>query len=220
MNDTPDQRPVIREIIAHLGPGWTAHPNGNQEEPDSSYNRTHMIARNGDMALYIEAPERWRVKPEPYQISGAYPLYQNKAYAAHPDETVSINVGRMKRPAQVAKEITRRLLPDYTKHLQTVKERVRLEDLRSNHQRATEEMIAAALNCPLEQVYPGDSRQRQITIAHCGRDLPYGHAKVGSSGRADITLKDVDPETAIEIGQIIQRVHRYQQAQQTASPPR
>ena len=125
---TPDNRPVIRQIIAAIGPGWTAKPTGNSDEPNSSYNKTHMIAQNGDMTLFIEAPEKWRGKPEPYQIAASYPTYANKSHAVHTGEALSINVGRMKGPAQVASDIRRRLLPEYTEILKRVIERGRMQD--------------------------------------------------------------------------------------------
>lgn len=46
---TPDNRPVIRQIIAAIGPGWTAEPATG--EADSDYNKTTMIAQNGIMRL-------------------------------------------------------------------------------------------------------------------------------------------------------------------------
>lgn len=210
-----DSRPIFRQIIAALGPGWTAHADGNPSEPDSNYNKTHMIAQNGVLKLSLYAPDGWPKKDnELYRISGIYARYSDNSCAHRPSDYYSINISRKKTPAQIAREVHRRLLPAYAPKAHEIAEKVQLFTLKEDRQKATEEMIAAALNAPLDEMNTGKRGDRRVRIAtYYHSSLPYGKAAVRFNGSVSMELINLDAETAIEIAQIVQAAHRNGQAQ-------
>lgn len=208
--DDPDFRPQLRQIIAHLGAEWTAHPAGNPEEPNSPYNRTHLYAHNGPMKLILyhtgetvwPKSERNRLK-----VSALYPSYPCGTSATAPGDHISITVSLTKPPRTVAQEIQRRLLPHYAARIEEVTQRVRAETLKVNRKKALEEMIAAAIGMPLVD-YSFNRKKVEITPYRPG--TPQGTITVALDGTSEIHLKDIDPETAIEIAKIVQQAHRWQ----------
>lgn len=210
--ETPDTRPLLRQIIAAIGPGWTAHPNGDPEEPDSEYNKTHMIARNGNMGLYVSAPDTYQNRSKMFEIGCIYPRYSDGTSAVRSSEYFWIKVSRQKPPAQVAKEINRRLMPRYIQVLNRITECVKMEHLRANRKKATEEMIAAALGVNFAPHYNGSKSDREITIVPWSLTAPSGKARVRHDGGVILELDRLDAETAIEIGKILQTAFRCETA--------
>lgn len=222
MNDTPDLRPTLKQIIALIGPGWTPKPVSEGDDPESEYNKTHMIAQNGNMEIYISTQNgRYSTKAsrESYEISGRFPRYSDNTWAVHTSEYITIKASRKKSPAQVAADIKRRFLPIYTENLKQVVNRVRLETLKANRKHALEEMIAAALESPFYPLYSGSRSDREITISPHHTELPSGKLQVRHDGRISMSLDRLDPETAIEIGKVLQQARKYEQAQKAQANP-
>ncbi len=213
MKSTPDERPTLRAIIAALGPEWKALP-VDYGECDDERDKTRMIASNGKLEFYIAAQMDWRDKPEPYKISPKYPRTADGSHQGS-GKYLTINCGRMKAPAQVAKDITRRFLPEYEKLYNDVREYVRRNDHQEATRRAVEEMIAAALDVQLLNSPYGRREPRTITISPYESNAPYGKMNTGYYGdRISMELSNLDPETAIEIGRIVQQAARWKKAQQ------
>ncbi len=210
----PDERPAIRAIIAALGPEWTTEP-ADKCEPNSDYNKANQIVTNGVIKFWFKAKHDYNDRPEPYHITSHYPRPKDDTFVAHGQE-ISINISRTKKPAQIARDIQRRFLDEYTPRYMAIVERIKIHERDQNRLIATEEMIAAALEQKLHENPYGRGNPRTITLSpyrNTGR-IPYGEAKFNSYLEATIEIKNAPPELVIQIGKVLQQAAKWQQAQQ------
>ena len=212
MSENLDYRPTLLQIITHLGPAWTPAPDGNPEEPDSLYNRTHLLAKNGNLTilLYHTGNTVWpKSERNRLKASAIYPTYKDRTPATLPDDPITITMSLSKTPRVIAQDITTRLLPHYTARIESVMNRIKSETIRHNHKRATEELIAVALGTAVQENGNGMRWIEPLPYSYRA-NLPHIELTAQERGQIDAKIINLDADTAIQIARIVQQSHKWQ----------
>ncbi len=105
-------RQLSEDIAKALGNGWTRSTRYDNEEPAGHDWRARL--ENGEESLFLS--NTWAGKGK-LHISGTYPDKVQHDTAQRVGHPSSINVTITKSAEQIAKDITRRLLPEYREML-------------------------------------------------------------------------------------------------------
>ncbi len=157
-NDQTDQTHAYAQAVAKaLGDGWTYNDADNRDV-DGEWPRWAQIARTDGGGLHVS--REWNTGR--YLWSGEYPRdasgHDQTPYNA---KRPSITVSPDKSPEQVARDITRRLVPDYLALLAQTRERIDRADAYANTARRNAVTLAKILDTvPGEHARQGDAAVR------------------------------------------------------------
>lgn len=157
--------------------GWPRRKKGDLREPE--------IIKDG---LRLEF-SRTRDRPARLQICGVLPRYSDgrwfsfSGYEEAADLTRTITVAMDKEPAKIAADISRRLLPSYTKACEGARAKIAADEGEESRRRATIQAVAKIAGSPVRErdlqmnicpvFYVGGARVevRHSTTIHLEADL-------------------------------------------------
>lgn len=173
----------LQRVATGLGHGWSVLPNTDEESghPDNRF--LPRVRHTDGRELFFS---RTRASEGRLEISGAnWPKYQDKEnrtqyirpHELHPREAhPSITVSASKSPDAIAKDIARRLLPEYTRIMELC--RVKAAEWSTYH---TNELDTYKEACALLQVSESTNQPGHISLYKDG-DAGYGYGSVIVSG--------------------------------------
>lgn len=183
MTMTPDEfRTLIDDVASALGDGWS------HEATDENirYGFTHLAGPNG--ARLSIGHDRYRSGGK-LEISGAYP--DNQVYGL---PTIKIGVGETRGAAVIAKEISRRVLPDYLVEL----ERVVADNARRGANADARRVLATELAAVVGGRIDGDDRSARTSVrTYRSGSISFEIDYDGTSGSVEASSLTVDQLHAI-----------------------
>jgi hypothetical protein len=144
MSDTPREvslHQLSEDIAKALGNGWTRSTRYDAEDSVGTQWRARL--ENGDESLFLS--NTWAGKGK-LHISGCYPDKVQHDTAQRIGHAPSINVSITKPAEQVAKDITRRLLPEYRVMLAKILKQHTEDVAFKNGTEATKAEVAKIIN--------------------------------------------------------------------------
>lgn len=189
---------TVKEIAKSLGNSWTA-----TEDKDKETGRVWGWSLAGPEEQNLRIGTVWNQEGR-LTISGTYPSEvdaqgQRQDYGAQAvryDETrPSITVAQDREPAAIAREITRRLMPEYTRILTEAKRR------REQHRAYVAGCLSIidrlAKVCPdyTKIVKPHSGGENYLNIAGPDHEF-YGDIKPHGDGTVSVTVRGITVESA------------------------
>lgn len=202
-----DQHEVLTyEVTACLGEGWSVlhHPtNAEDSIPTRMPDIVHTDGRSFDLEL-CDYPTSDRGK---VQIRANWPLRDGEncprvtpASLHNPEECYpSIKVSISRGAKTIAKEIERRFLPEYTRILGRVQEKIRLDD----EFEAGREAVFARLRSEVELPERPPHSSELMTRYYGGDAGCYGRIIVNSPESVTIDFHSIPPDVAIRALKIL-----------------
>lgn len=185
----PDLHQLARDIAAALGAPWAYKPGRG----DELAHYAEIVHKDGYGVTMFQHTR------EPLHFAGEFPA---GAYLGYQVARPSINCSPDKSPAQLARDITRRLLPDYLPLWEKAAQQVRD---REEHERKV-----LALRAELVPLFPGarvgpeHSNDVDRTISfHLANHNGYGEVKL-SSDTVELHLRSIPAALAKSIARAIQ----------------
>ena len=174
---------LATQIAAHL-PGWTREI---PELPPHEYTPRHVFLRRDDgagIAIAFVWNQQGRI-----EVSGRYPYQASGHFRDRP--VITLNAAR--RAEALAREISRRFLPDYLVRWEEAQAEVISLQQAQNRVQYTAEQCASVTNAPLEHIRY-DSGRTQATIS-----TSVGKITVGWSGTVKIYADSLPPTLALDV---------------------
>lgn len=184
-------RSVGEQVAPRLGDGWSLHPNNG--EYNDEYRELH--GPNGQ-ALYFAFKDdtkltfgpRW---PKDETGRESFPRgYQNEP------KVEGIKVSIEKTPEIIARDIQRRLLPQYQATLAAIQKRLEESSSYEKKRAANLERLAKVVGTTVRYDRNG---QAPHSISHYRNDGPYAREIYTNDTTADINLSSVPMKLAVEI---------------------
>ena len=181
-------------VAAELGEGWTV---------DTS---EHLAEHRG---VYLDGPDRARLFLSPdwrnadrLEVTGHYPDGASKVYPTPARHT--IGVGRMRGPAVIAREVSRRLLPGYRDTLAEVLRQLEARTTAADQRAAFLERCREAL--PVLSVDTRDPDRPRASFFVNGEGSWYGDVDAYHDGsRASLELRSLPAALVLEVLEVLAR---------------
>lgn len=181
-----ETREIVRQtagmVAAELGEGWSV-----EVSPDTAENNATLLGPDG-ARVFMHLPLYGNT--ERFEITGWYGWQEIRDMYPEPVK-VSINVGRFRGPAVIAREIQRRILPAYLPELARVNA---WKDKRRTAE-AERDRVAADLFRRASDT-PGPHAQHTVYVKNAGRDKGTVRMTVGLGGSVDVERMYLTPEQA------------------------
>jgi hypothetical protein len=197
---------LATDVAANLGEGWTVHP-----EWDSN---GRMIVHTDGRKLHIYAPGGYTTRALQGRVivSGSYPYLPGRY--TDPGNHIEITVRADRGAAVIAREITRRVLPEYTERYARVVADNETHAATVRTVREAEAVFCAAIGKPAPD-YSGltdwqrEQRDRDARTSISLHGLTTGYGSVELYGhtpadlRAKVELSSITAETALAIIELL-----------------
>lgn len=209
-NDPAGHEAQARAIACELGDGWIAHD--HTPPPEYQYRSWQLIRQADGLTLSLEWPEAYgaaKLKPARVIVSLVWPLDGERqrtilrAPYGQADYTTTITIDASKHAAQLAKEITRRLIV----HVEPLHVRA-LALIQQRHEAGADQAAAVARILATE---PGAhiSRNSGPNVIYLGPTSHGYTVRVDSATSVRFEAFSVDdPETAIRVLHALRRTCR------------
>lgn len=189
-----ETREIVRQtagmVATELGEGWSV-----EVDADTAENNATLLGPDG-ARVFMHLPMYGNT--DRFEITGWYGWQKIRDMYPEP-KRVSINVGRMRGPAVIAREITRRLLPEYLPEL----ERVNAWLVKRGESEATRDAVAADLFA-LAGDEPGPHAQHTVYVKNAARNGGITRMTVGLGGSIDVERMYLTPAQARRVIAILQ----------------
>lgn len=190
MTEESKQLQELARIIAEHLEGWTYQP------PKNSH--TAYIASSNGATIVMSFD--WKGKTK-LCIRGEYPRHKGYEYPPLPynEKRPSIGVSANKDPEQIAKDISRRLLPQYTNEYEEGLRLVRIHT--ENDKKITQQISELQALIPGSELFDKDHRKclRVYTDTYSGEIEPNCYFDDAEKTTIDIHLRRLPLRTAKEM---------------------
>jgi hypothetical protein len=170
--------PLAADIVQGLGLGWSVENDADRDDWCHGF----WLAGPGGLRLYVEKGDRYDM-PKRVQIIGLYP--QDDPHRAH---RYSIGCGIAQGGQKIARDVERRLLPDYRAELARAYERIARQesDVCRRFALRDELLEVLAAHAPRLIGHRQDERRSEVAAGHVGK------------GSLDVQLNNDGSEVKIE----------------------
>jgi hypothetical protein len=169
---------VVQQVALHLGPPWKFNQLG---EP--SHWRFEIIDGQGRSLVFCHD-----TRADRFRIGGAFPRDWPRP---HSGDYRNIGISAARSPKAIAADVSRRLLPQYLAAFEQAAQRHREERVEEERLELVQQALARVTG---GRVVSHGQRSGRGAVFFEG-----GKAEVWSFGRVDLELRDLTPETAIQI---------------------
>jgi hypothetical protein len=190
-----------REVAQEMGWRFQSYKE-HYPQADREYNvKGYLVHPTNGEKLYL-SPQTWGAQKDTLNISGQYPTYSDrKPVTFHNEPGPSINVGPTQSPAQVAKQINRRLLADYQQRLRRVRQAIEENEGWMNGVNQLHDQVAATLG-PIGQVSSkrtGKESHPEVSIKSATGGGNYGSVHINSGTSISLELHSMRPDDALAL---------------------